>query len=238
MLSPRLRRRYGLPPEGETGLDERHEWLLQHLDARNSLADMHALIPGIPGFRALAKEALPEPAAPVAPPQSVLGTPMVPYEDAVRKRYGIPPDGPTSINRMRVQQLVSIHRRFVERKDTHFAKKKEPGWLVGLNGIIMEQRFISAWTHDGFKQPGVRSVRGATPEEDSQKIDAVMELENGKTYSFQVKCGQKGSFGKHAERDVVLVKIALRQTPEEIRGIAIEAILRYEAFRNQRRTRH
>jgi len=235
MLSARLRRRYGLPLQGETGLDGHHEWLLQHLDARHSFEEMQDLLQDIPALKPLVKATPQKPASNGVKGPATRGTLE---EGAIRRKYGIPPDGPTSINRMRVRELVLFERKLNRSHPHSLLEEKGSSWRANLNAIIVEQRFISAWTHNGFRQPGVRLVRGATPEEDARKIDAVMELENGRTYLFQIKAGPYGSFQEHAQKGIVMARIMREQHAEEMRRVAIEAIIEYEKYKCRMNKRH
>jgi hypothetical protein len=243
MLSPRMRRRYGLSLEGESGLDTRHENMLRHLDSQFSIDEMREIIPQIPGFSSLVispkvcetEIAVPKPTSEPASKsaenkkESKELTPKPATNSEIRKKYRLPPPGPESISEHRVQELIRFDHKIITHKRDPAYKEVKVDWRQSIAGILAEQRFISAWTHNGFQQPGVKSVRGADAEEDKRKIDAVMEFNHGGFCFFQVKTGP-ADFDQLLNYGVIFVRVRLSDSPEIIRHNAIHAMIRYGVF--------
>ncbi len=242
MVSVRLRRRYGLPLEGETGLDAHHERLLCHLDARHTVEEMRELVAQFEGFRSLVMavdQSNGKSGVPALRPQvtSVQNEQLNGHshridDSYVREKYKLPPSGPLSLNRERIDKLIYLERNIQAYQNDPKMAGAIRDWRQLMRGILAEQRFVSAWTHDNFCQPGVKLVRGATLREDTvDKADAIMELVDGRIWKFQVKTGRQGSFEEFARIGVVLVRTKYDYTPVQIRAAAIRAMFDYLEFK-------
>jgi hypothetical protein len=216
MLTQRIRRKYLLPIEGPTGLDPLNERILRALHIGLTPEEVKQVLPNIPGLSKLVVMMLP-------PPLS---------DAELCKKYDLPPPGPQRINGMRMSQLIQADRRIrmfegIPNNSGYIADDQKI-----IRGVLLEQRFVMAWTHNGFRQPGVRLVRPATDTEDlREETDAVMECENGKTCRFQIKGGWEEDFYGLAMKDIVLVRVKLDNTPEQMRHAAIESMREFARFK-------
>lgn len=231
MLSTRLRRRYGMPLEGPTGLTETQERLLQRLDVTYTTEEMkREVLPQIDELKHLVVRPAPlvvTPAAPQPVPVAIKKARVV-DEKSVRAKYALPATGYATLTMPRLLQLVRWERWIARYHNNPRFATMLRSIQRQIRGMIAEQRFVASWTHNGFQQPGVLKVRPGSESEDHQQIDAVMELINGHQWYFQIStCAASKTPTTIAylrTRGIVFVEVDPESPPEKIRADAIIAM--------------